>query len=800
MPKIIQLDRHVADLIAAGEVVERPASAVKELVENSIDAGAKNITIELQNGGMTFLRITDDGCGMAPDDAHTAFLRHATSKIRKKEDLACIGTLGFRGEALAAISAVSKIDLLTRAQGAADGVRLHLEAGKVLSEEPAGCPCGTTILVRELFYNTPARMKFMKSDAAEASAVFSVVQQQALAHPEISFRFLKDGQEQLHTDGQGDRMAAIYAIYGRELANNMLSVDGSWEKLRVRGFVTRPTATRGNRAWQSFFVNNRYIKSRLLSAAVEEAYRNQIMVGRFPACVLEIDMPVQAVDVNVHPAKTEVKFLSEREVFDAVHYAVLSTLNKAAGRPEWKLSEKQTSAAQPQVQPHAVQPPKPGFYQSMQAAEYRRQAAQTPPPKPARPDFLETSAAAIVAAACEKDLPVAQALGKTVAGVGPVVVREAVCRALGETPALACDLTAEEKAGLAAAIDELKDEHAHGGTPTAVRLPQPDGAPKPVEFSFFVPQQYGSAAILTRYPSYSEMLEDYYATKDRAERLRQKSRELYKAVHNMYDRAVRKQAARKEELSQSAKADTLRLYGELLQANLWAIHKGDRQVTVQNYYTGEDVTIRLDPRLGGNENAQKYFRDYKKKQTAHAMLQKLLVEGEAEIEYLRTVLYEVESAPGEMALNEIRAELKSQGYLKYYKQRNRKQKPADFLRYTSSDGFEILVGRNNLQNDKLTLHTARGKDLWFHVQKAPGSHCVVMSRGEDIPDTTKQEAAELAVLHSSQNGGAKVAVDTTEVKNIWKANGAKPGMVLYEVYTTVYVTPREGLEEQLKKR
>lgn len=386
MPKIIQLDRHVADLIAAGEVVERPASAVKELVENSIDAGAKNITIELQNGGMTFLRITDDGCGMEPVDARTAFLRHATSKIRKKEDLACIGTLGFRGEALAAISSVSKIDLLTRAQGAENGVRLHLEAGQVLSEEPAGCPCGTTILVRELFYNTPARMKFMKSDAAESSAVFSVVQQQALAHPEISFRFLKDGQEQLHTDGQGDRMAAIYAIYGRELANNMLLVDGSWEKLRVRGFVTKPTATRGNRAWQSFFVNNRYIKSRLLSAALEEAYRNQIMVGRFPACVLEIDMPVQAVDVNVHPAKTEVKFLSEREVFDAVHYAVLSTLSRAAGRPEWKTPEKKQEAApQPQSQPKAVQPPKPGFYQTMQASEYRRQAAQQPVQKPAQP-------------------------------------------------------------------------------------------------------------------------------------------------------------------------------------------------------------------------------------------------------------------------------------------------------------------------------------------------------------------------------------------------------------------------------
>ena len=285
MPKIIQLDRHVADLIAAGEVVERPASAVKELVENSIDAGAKNITIELQNGGMTFLRITDDGCGMDPVDARTAFLRHATSKIRRQEDLACIGTLGFRGEALAAISSVSKIDLLTRAQGAENGVRLHLEAGKVLSEEPVGCPCGTTILVRELFYNTPARMKFMKSDAAESSAVFSVVQQQALAHPEISFRFLKDGQEQLHTDGQGDRMAAIYAIYGRELANNMLPVDGSWEKLRVRGFVTKPTATRGNRAWQSFFVNNRYIKSRLLSAAVEACTVVDECVGRMVAAV-----------------------------------------------------------------------------------------------------------------------------------------------------------------------------------------------------------------------------------------------------------------------------------------------------------------------------------------------------------------------------------------------------------------------------------------------------------------------------------------------------------------------------------
>lgn len=272
----------------------------------------------------------------------------------------------------------------------------------------------------------------------------------------------------------------------------------------------------------------------------------------------------------------------------------------------------------------------------------------------------------------------------------------------------------------------------------------------------------------------------------------------------MYDRALRKQAARQEELAASGKSEKLRLYGELLSANLYLAQKGMKSLTVPNWYDeGKEVTIPLDLRFSPSQNAQNFFKNYKKKQTAARMLVDLLAEGEKEIAYLETVLYEVESASGEAALNEIRMELKNQGYLKYYKQRDKKQKPADFLRYTSSDGFEILIGRNNAQNDKLTLHTARGKDLWFHVQKAPGSHVVVMSRGEDIPDTTKQEAAELAVIHSSAykaGTGAKVAVDTTEVKNIWKANGAKPGMVLYEVYTTVYITPREGLEEQLKKK
>lgn len=386
MPKIVQLSRHVADLIAAGEVVERPASVVKELVENAIDAGAARVTVEIQNGGMTLIRILDNGCGMAPEDARTAFLRHATSKIRNKDDLAAISTLGFRGEALAAISAVSRIDLLTKAADT-PGVSLHLEAGQITQEAPAGCPEGTTILVRDLFYNTPARMKFMKSDQAEASAVFLAVQQQALAHPEIAFRFLKDGQEQLSTAGSGDRMAAIYTVFGREIANNMIEVKGSWEQFTVRGFVTKPTCTRGNRSYQYFFVNSRFIKSRMLSAALEEAYKNQLMVGRFPVCVLEIDLPVQAVDVNVHPAKTEVKFLSERGAFDAVHYAVLSALNKAPGRPAVQLPKSRQDQIAGSVSSN-IPASKKDFFQTKMAEEFRRTASaaeENPFEKPVRP-------------------------------------------------------------------------------------------------------------------------------------------------------------------------------------------------------------------------------------------------------------------------------------------------------------------------------------------------------------------------------------------------------------------------------
>ena len=424
----------------------------------------------------------------------------------------------------------------------------------------------------------------------------------------------------------------------------------------------------------------------------------------------------------------------------------------------------------------------------------------TVPPKPARPDFLAVSAASIVSLACQKDLPVADALNKTVAGVGPVVCREAAWRAFDGEHLLANELTRDQQLRLMEAIDQLKEEHAAGGCPCSVVTPEG----KPVEFTFFRPRQYGNAYMIKEWPSFGGMLEGYYAEKDRVERLRTKSKELHKAVHNMYERAVRKQAARKEELAATEKSEKLRLYGELLSANLYLARKGMKSITVANWYDeGKEITIPLDLRFTPSQNAQNFFKNYKKKQTAARMLVELLAEGEKEIAYLETVLYEVETASGEAALNEIRAELKSQGYLKYYKQRDKKAKPADFLRFTSSDGFEILVGRNNAQNDRLTLHTARGKDLWFHVQKAPGSHVVVMSRGQDIPDSTRQEAAELAVIYSSAykaGTGAKVAVDTTEVKNIWKAAGAKPGMVLYEVYTTVYITPREELPEQLRKQ
>lgn len=380
MGKIHKLSPALADMIAAGEVVERPASVIKELVENAIDAGAKKITVEIQNGGITYMRVTDDGCGMSAEDAATAFLRHATSKISSAEDLNAIVTMGFRGEALAAISAVSKIDLLTKLPEEDLGTSVRVEAGNVLDTSPAGCPQGTTIIVRDLFYNTPARMKFLKRDSVEGSYIAGAVQRQALSHPEIAFRFIREGKSELSTPGDGKLQSAIYAAMGRQFATEMVEVTGSSQGVTVRGFVGKPTANRGSRSYQHFFVCGRYVKSRLLSAALEEAYKNQMMVGRFPTAVLHVDVAPTAVDVNIHPAKTEVKFLREGDVFDAVHYTVLGALSRAQDRPEMKLPEQKPA-------------PKQDFYQTMSAQEYRSQGS-----KPQEPEnvpelsrkFLET--------------------------------------------------------------------------------------------------------------------------------------------------------------------------------------------------------------------------------------------------------------------------------------------------------------------------------------------------------------------------------------------------------------------------
>jgi DNA mismatch repair protein MutL len=334
MPHIQQLDSHIADLIAAGEVVERPASVVKELVENAIDAGAQALTVEIQNGGMALIRVTDDGCGISPDEAETAFLRHATSKIRTEYDLEAIGTLGFRGEALAAIAAVSRVEVLTRTEDAPLGVSLTLEGGVVTGREEAGCPLGTTMLVRDLFYNTPARLKFMKRDAAEGAAVFAAVQRIALSHPEVSFKFLRDGKQELLTPGDGQLKSAVYSVLGRDLALGFVAVSGSGEEMTVSGFCSLPACCRGTRGYQHFFVNGRYVKSRTMMAALEEAYANQKMVGKFPGCVLHLATKLNQVDVNVHPTKTEVKFASDKKVFDAVYYAVKSTLEGDKTRPQ----------------------------------------------------------------------------------------------------------------------------------------------------------------------------------------------------------------------------------------------------------------------------------------------------------------------------------------------------------------------------------------------------------------------------------------------------------------------------------
>ena len=328
MPQINILPKEVYQLIAAGEVVERPSSIVKEMIENSVDAGAKNITVEIKNGGITYIRVTDDGCGIAKSEIKKVFISHATSKIKNGEDLNAISTLGFRGEAMASIAAVARVELLSRERGASLGSRYEIAGGEEIDFSDAGCPEGTTIVVRDIFFNTPARMKFLKKDVTEGNSVAGVVDRMAISHPEISFRFIRDGKQTLITSGGGDLKSAVYSVLGKEFSSSLIEVDYSVNNMRISGVVTKPSAARKSRAMQFFFINSRLVKCQTAMAALEQAYKNSIMVGKFPGCVLNIECDTSFVDVNVHPAKIEVRFANERPVFELVYYGVKSAIEQ----------------------------------------------------------------------------------------------------------------------------------------------------------------------------------------------------------------------------------------------------------------------------------------------------------------------------------------------------------------------------------------------------------------------------------------------------------------------------------------
>lgn len=333
MPKINLLPRDLAELIAAGEVVERPASVVKEMVENSIDSGATHITVEIKRGGVTYIRVTDDGCGISPEDVPVAFLRHATSKITKSDDLYNIATLGFRGEALAATSSVSRIEMFTKRAEDALGTHYEIEGGIEKLCEESGCPDGTTIIVRDIFYNTPARMKFLKTDMGEGNAVTAVCERAALSHPEIAFKLIKDGRQAISTSGDGKLHSAIYSVLGREFASTLIEVETELSGIGVSGFTCKPIYCRQSKTSQIVFLNGRFVRSGTVSAAVERAYKNSAMVGKYPAFVLNLKVPFGAVDVNVHPAKTEIRFSDEKKIFDAVYYGVKSAIEMGDTRP-----------------------------------------------------------------------------------------------------------------------------------------------------------------------------------------------------------------------------------------------------------------------------------------------------------------------------------------------------------------------------------------------------------------------------------------------------------------------------------
>ncbi len=391
MPQINILPKHLAELIAAGEVVERPASIVKEIMENAIDAGADKITLEIQRGGITYIRITDNGCGIERADVRKAFISHATSKIANENDLNSILTLGFRGEALASIAAVSRVEMMTRAKGEEMGTRYCIEGGEEILLDDAGCPEGTTLIVRDIFYNTPARMKFLKKDVTEANAVAGVVDRIALSHPEVSIRFIRDGKDALFTTGDGKLESAIYNVLGKDFASTLIPAEYELEGIKVSGFISKPFNARPNRTMQFFFLNNRFIKTRTGLVALEEAYKNQIMAGKFPACVLNIHANAQSVDVNVHPAKTEVRFANEKLIFNAIYYCAKSALTEGDSRVQANIEQKSKQFVQKQYMPQPVsgkqikiyeqqleKVTKDDFWQKTTADEFRTPVKQTP--------------------------------------------------------------------------------------------------------------------------------------------------------------------------------------------------------------------------------------------------------------------------------------------------------------------------------------------------------------------------------------------------------------------------------------
>lgn len=355
MALINVLSKEISELIAAGEIIERPSSVIKELVENSIDSGAKHITVEIKNGGTTYMRVTDDGCGMSFEDVPTAFLRHATSKIVSKEDLNNILTFGFRGEALASVAAVSRAEVMTKQKDETYGTIYNIEGSTETFHDRGGCPDGTTIIIRDLFYNVPARRKFMKKDVTEANAVSNILQKITMSHPEIAFRFIRDNRTEFNSSGDGELFSAVYAVYGRDFTRDLLVINYEYAGIKISGFTVKPLYSKNNRAFQNFYVNGRYVRSALCSAALENAYTNMIMTGKFPACVMFIDLSPTLMDVNIHPAKSEVRFTNEKDVSDAIYYAVKNALMENGLIYEFELKPRTDWMKEPVKEDNSVQ-------------------------------------------------------------------------------------------------------------------------------------------------------------------------------------------------------------------------------------------------------------------------------------------------------------------------------------------------------------------------------------------------------------------------------------------------------------